>query len=124
MGAVALMRIGVQNEDPQVWLREVLLADGDGDVIEHAVPLALVRVGMMGPAGEITCQSVRQRRLGRRQGAGDLQTGTGKQSLRSGQPKLDRGDVVQRPGADLFEVCVRMDQSQLVERRRLDAMDR
>ena len=53
VGAVALMRIGVQDEDPQAGPGEVLFVNSDGDVIEYAVTLSLVREGMMRPAGQI-----------------------------------------------------------------------
>ena len=102
----------------------MLFADGDGDVIEHAVALSLVREGVMRPSGQIAGQAVRQRRRRRRQGAGYLQTRTGQQCLGSGEPELERGDMVQRPGADLFEVFGTMDPQQLLDRRRLDAVDR
>ena len=36
VGAVALMCVGIQDEDPLAGPGEVLLADGDGDVIEYA----------------------------------------------------------------------------------------
>ena len=51
VGAVALMRVGVHDEGPQAGSGEVQVTDGDGDVIEHAVALAMVREGMMRPAG-------------------------------------------------------------------------
>ena len=115
VGAVTLMSIGVQDEDPQVRLGEVLLTDGDGDVIEHAIALSLVRECMMGPAGEITGQAVLQGRRRRRQGAGDLQAGTSQQGLGSREPELERGDMVHRPGADLFNVFRGMDPQQLLK---------
>ena len=124
VGAVPLMRVGVQHEDTHVGPGEVLFTDGDSDVIEHAVALSLVRKGVMRPAGEIAGQAVFQGRLGRRQGAGDLQARTGQQGLGGGESELERGDMVKRPGADLFEVFGGMDSQQLLKRRRLDAVDR
>jgi len=124
VGPVPLMGIGVQDEDPQVGLGEVLFADGDGDVIEHAVTLTLVREGMMRPAGEITGKSVLQGRRSRREGAGDLQARTCQQGLGGREPELERGDMVQLPRADLFEVFGGVDSQQLLKRRRLESMDR
>ena len=60
VGAVALVRVGVGNENAKFWVCFVQVADGHGDVVEHAVSEAPVGKGVMCSAGKIRGHSVRE----------------------------------------------------------------
>ena len=53
VGAIALVGVGVGDEDATGGIFCLQIADGDGDVIEHAVAEAAVGEGVVGAAGEV-----------------------------------------------------------------------
>jgi len=124
MGAVALVGISIEDEDAELGARGVQIADGDGDVVEDAVALAVVGERVMRTAGEVAGEAIGEGGVGRGESARDFEPRAGEQRLAGGQAEFQRRAWVERAGANLLEVVSRVDAEHKVERRGVDGMDR
>ena len=124
VGAVALMGISIEDEDAELGARDVQIADGDGDVVEDAVTLAVVGERVMRAAGEIAGEAIGESGVGRGESARDFEPRAGEQRLTGGQAEFLRRAWVERTGTNLLEVVVGVDAEHEVERRGVDGMDR
>jgi hypothetical protein len=64
-----MVGVSIDNGDTNVGARDVNGADGDGDIVQHAIAQPPVGVGVMGAAGEICGDAVGEGRLGGKQRA-------------------------------------------------------
>jgi hypothetical protein len=69
MGAIALMRIGVDDQYAQSGTLLLEGGAGDSDIVQHAEAEAAIGEGMMGPSTEVHCHTILERGAGREHGA-------------------------------------------------------
>ncbi len=119
---VALVGVEIDHHRLEERLITLQMADGDRDIIEHAVSLAAIGEGVMRPAREVTGDAVferRPRRAERARGRGKRARGD-RRMPRKAEPL--GGDRVVLACSDRFDVIPRVHAQQitLIDRSRID----
>ena len=114
-GAVALMGVRIDDHDFDVRLFVLKIADGDGDVVENAIALAVFAEGVMSAAGETDADSFFEGGVAGEAGGLHLGGAAGEQASRCGKAEEDLLLAIERAGFDLADVVGFVDALEQVE---------
>jgi len=123
MGAVALVRIGVGDENAKARLPLVQVADGDSDIIEHAIAEAAFGKSVMRAAGQVGGHAMGKGVMAGGDGGGGFEGGTVEQARLPGESKLVDLRVVERAVGQFEEIVAGVDAEELAVRSRCDRAD-
>jgi hypothetical protein len=122
-GAVALVGVGIDDHDFDVGLLVLEVADGDGDVVEDAVALAVLAEGVVGAAGEADADALSEGGVAGEAGGLDLGGAAAEEAGGGGQAEEDLFFAVKHAGLDFVDVFRLMDALEEVDRGGLDLDD-
>lgn len=116
VGAVALVGVGVDDEDAGVGGVKVEGADGDGDVVEHAVAEAPVGEGVVGATGEVTGEALAEGGVEGGEGATGFEAGAEEEGGAGGKAEANGSGMIEGGGFDGVQVGIEVDVKQKIER--------
>ena len=112
VGAIPLVHIEIDNRDPPHTASALKCAYGDGHVVEHAEPLAVIGKGVMRTAGEVHRDAIVQGGRGRFAGAADGAERSLDERRRPGEADSAHVALRERPAGKCVHVVGRMSEQE------------
>jgi hypothetical protein len=121
--AVALVGVGIDDHDFDVGLFVLEVADGDGDVVEDAVALAVFAEGVVCAASEADADAFGEGGVAGEAGGFDFGGGAGEKVAGGGEAEDELFFAVEGGGLDFLDVGAVVDAEDVVEIGGLDLDD-
>lgn len=109
------MCVGIDDHDLDVGLFVLQVSNGDGDVVEDAVALAVLSEGVVCAAGEADADSFRERCVAGEAGGFDFGGGSGEKIAGGGEAEDELFLAVEGGGLNFLDVRTVVDAQDVVE---------